>query len=186
MASKRLYMDGIYNDDILFELKILALYGACGEYGGYGVTLRMGGELSFSEYMTGKDIPASIRVIAVDLRMAEEVSEIMDSLKDEIRDIPRKLNNGLCDGTEDIFRFGRKRICAWNITMTDTEEAREGNPRYLGSYYENMVWENRVLSVYDRIAEAINRHNDKGFMFSLARDSRRPGVETNSINKQGG
>ncbi len=162
-------------DNIVFEYKCLAAWGYEGMDSGYDVTLRENGELTVSKYRMGLQAPEMTRTITQDKTLADDVKAVIDEMRDELLTFPSTIDNQSCDGSEELFRFGEKCISGYNLMMESLEEIKEANPDGYEYYKDIAIMENRLLSLYDRVAEIINRH-DTGISMRLARETQGAGL----------
>ena len=143
----------------IFEYKSAPSYGCVGMDGGYSYCVFSSGDIIKRDYIFGKEKPNKETILATMPELAKTIRTIIKNHIEELKSIPKDLNNGTIDGSHDCFKFGRKRISAWTIQRTNPAKIQEQNPQYYAEYKDNIYYENQVLDIYDEIAVEINKHN---------------------------
>ncbi|MCR5566491.1 MAG: NUDIX domain-containing protein [Clostridiales bacterium] len=145
---------------LLFEYGSFGAWGCVGDYGGDIIRVYASGEIEYSTHLMGYEkVPLEKRSYQADPAMIREIEDIIASHEDDLKGIPSRLNNGSCDGSVQSFTFGQKKISALNISRTDLNEIKERNPGYCEEYWANILHENMVLDIFEKIVSAFSRYN---------------------------
>lgn len=147
----------IKGEDIVFSYQLGPVSGKEGDDGGFSIQIYGNGKLKVCTYKFYETIN-SIQVFKMSRKEVGMVYRIIRKYREELKEVPMRLDNGSQDGeiNEFVF-FGYEQIVAWNIKTTVPQAVMIKNHTYYQEYKENMKYENVVLKVFREICKYLKK-----------------------------
>lgn len=130
----------------------------CG--GGWSVTVGYDGEVIYHEYTIGTSYVEPGKVLGCCPELVTDIENILGKFKDELEKLPTQIGSEEeCFDTQNVFRFAGKEICTWDIHKTNDDELQRMFEKHGQEYVAKLLQRNKIIQIYDEIAEAINKHH---------------------------
>ena len=148
-------METLTKDMIVFSYQTGPVSGWEGDDGGFSVELFGNGNLRYCTYKLFDDIQL-MQMFKIDRKSVYAVYDIIEKAREQLKQIPDRLDNGSKDGVLNEFQFwGCERITATNIREEFIKGVMLMNRAYYQEYKQNMQYENTVLKVFKEICKVL-------------------------------
>lgn len=148
-------MEALTKDMKIFSYRTQPVSGWEGDDGGFSLELYGNGNLRYCIYKLFDQIQL-MQMFKLNRKTVYAVYHIIEKEKEQLLEIPERLDNGSEDGVTNAFEFyGCGRITAVNIQETFIPGMMIKNHAKYQSYKENMKYENTVLKVFKEICKGL-------------------------------
>lgn len=148
-------MEILTKDMKIFSYQTSPVSGWEGDDGGFSIELYGNGNVRYCTYKLFDDIQL-LEMFKVDRKTVYDVYDIIEKSREELKQVPERLDNGSEDGMLNEFEFwGCERIIATNIREVFLKGMVIANRKYYHKYKENMKHENTVLKVFKEICKKL-------------------------------
>lgn len=148
-------MESLTKDMKIFSYRTEPVSGWEGDDGGFSLELYGNGNLRYCTYKLFDQIQL-MQMFKLDRTTVYAIYHIIEKAKEQLVEMPERLDNGSEDGVTNEFEFyGCGRITAVNIQETFLPGMMIKNYTQYQSNKENMKYENTVLKVFKEICKVL-------------------------------
>lgn len=158
MASKEKKEKDYKN--ILFGYLSTPAFGFRNSYGGFSVAVYEDYRLIHKTYIFDC-IDKTETAYKISESSVTTIKMIINKYQKDIDAFDTYLDNGSFDGVGNFFIFNGKRIITWNIKYIEENELKKINPDYYEEYLPVIKQENKILLLFFKIVEILEREGIK-------------------------